>query len=134
MNQIMFDSNLLFYSAVAVTTTGTGGTTGSAGPKALQVDKTPAAGLEIEVVVTAAAGSTTGGTLDILIMGSADDSTYTQVGSFERITNASTGRYIARVQTKKKYLRLDRTVGTGTGFSATITAGIVSGGQRDLYS
>lgn len=130
----MLDTNLLMYSAKAITTSGTGGTSGSTNPKAITVDKTPAAGVEIEVIVSAVAGSTAGGTLDLSIMGSDDDLTYVEVGAFSRITNASTGRYVARVQSKKKYLRLDSTVGTGTGFSATITAGIVSAGQRDLYA
>lgn len=131
----MFDADLLFYSALAVTTSGTGGLSTSSNPKALRVDKTPAEGHLIEVAVTAVAGSSTGGTMTFAVLGSDDDVTYTAVGNVVTgIVNTAVNRYFKRVQTKYKYIRLDPTVGTGTGFSATITAGIVTGGQRDTFA
>lgn len=130
----MFDANLLFFNGVAVTTTGTGGTSGSSNTKAIAAYKTPADGVEAEIVFTAVAGSTTGGTIAFKVMGSADDSTYVQIGQTPSYTNAAIGRYLHRIRTTYKYVRLDPVVGTGTGFSATVYAGIVSGGQRDHYA
>lgn len=129
----MFDATLLFFNGVAVTTTGTGGTSGSTNTKALTINKTPADGLEAEIIFTAVAGSTTGGTIAFKIMGSADDSTYVQIGQTPSYTNAAVGRFLHRFRTPYKYVRLDPVVGTGTGASITVYAGIVTGGQRDQY-
>lgn len=131
----MFDANLLFFNGVAVTTTGTGGTSGSSNTKAATINKTPADGLEIAINFTAAAGSTTGGTIYFKVMGSADDSTYVQIGQTPSYTPPTAlTRHLHRVRTDYKYIRLDPVVGTGTGFSATVYAGIVTGGAADHYN
>lgn len=117
----MFDSNLLFHNAAALTTTGN-----SSG---LDIGKTPNDGVDIEIAVTAIAGSTTGLTMDFIVQESDDNSTYNNLATFAQIT--TTGRWTRRVQSKKRYLRLNRTAGAATGLSYTVTAGIVSGQQRD---
>lgn len=117
----MFDSSLLFTDATAVTTTGNS--------TALNINKTPADGVDVELCVTAVAGSTTGLTLDAVVHESADNSTYNAVTTFAQV--AATGRWVRRVQSKKAYLRITYTVGAATGASFTLTAGIVSGSQRD---
>lgn len=127
----MLDSDLQFFNGVAITTTGTGGTSGSSNTKAITNYKTPGDGMWIGVFVTAVAGSTTGGTLQFKVMGSDDDSTYTEFSRSPIYTNAAVNRYYFRVQHKYKYMRLDPVVGTGTGFSATVRAGVVTGVQRD---
>lgn len=114
----MFDSNLLFHNAVALNANGN-----SSG---LNIGKTPADGVWVEIVVTAASGTTP--TIDFKVQESDDDSTYNDVVVFPQITG--TGRWFRKVQSKKAYLRLNRTVG-GTSPNFTVTAGIVSGPQRD---
>jgi hypothetical protein len=118
----MLDANLLFHNAATLTTSGD-----SSG---LDVKKTAADGLWVEIVVTALAGSTTGRTLDFRVDESDNDSTYNADVTFPQIT--AVGRYYRRVQSKKRYLRLNRVAGAATGLSATVTAGIVSGAQRDV--
>jgi hypothetical protein len=130
----MIDSTLLFFNGVAITTTGTGGTSGSSNTKAITNYKSPGLGQVIGIHVTTVAGSTTGGTIQFALMGSADDSTYVEFGRTPIYTNAAVGRYFVRTQHKYKYMRLDPIVGTGTAFSATVYAGIVSGGQRDSWA
>lgn len=130
----MLDSDLQFFNGVAITTTGTGGTSGSSNTKAITNYKSPGQGQTIGIFITAVAGSTTGGTIQFKLMGSDDDSTYTQFGVTPNYTNAAVGRYFYRTQHKYKYMRLDPVVGTGTGFSATVRAGIVTGGQRDTWA
>lgn len=114
----MFDSNLLFHNAAALTATGN-----SSG---LDIKKTPADGVWVEIAVTAVAGTTP--TADFKVQESDNDSTYNDVVTFPQIT--ATGRHFRLVQSKKRYLRLARTIG-GTTPSFTVTAGIVSGIQRD---
>lgn len=113
----MFDANLLFHNAAALTTSGNS--------SSLDIRKTAADGVVVEIAVTALAGSTTGRTLDFIVQESDDDSAYNNNTTFAQIS--ATGRYQRRVQTKKRYLRLNRVAGAATGLSATVTAGIVSG-------
>lgn len=114
----MLDSNLLFHDAAALTATGN-----SSG---LDIKKTPAGGVWVGIFVTAVSG--TAPTADFKVQESDDDSTYNDVVTFGQITAA--GRWFRLVQSKKRYLRLARTIG-GTIPSFTVTAGIVSGPQRD---
>lgn len=119
----MFDYNLLFThssgAAVAVTTTGNS--------TALAVEKTPASGVDVEIVITAVSGTGTP-TMTPVLYESDDDSTYYALATWKDIT--ATGRYTRRAQSKRKYLRLTYTL-TGTSPSFTTLAGIVSGPQRD---
>jgi hypothetical protein len=117
----MFDSNLLFHNAAALTTTGNS--------SALDVKKTAAEGVPVEIAVTAVAGSTTGLTMDFIVAESDDDSTYNNLVTFPQIS--AVGRYTRIVQSQKRYLRLSRTAGAATGLSMTVTAGIVSGNLPD---
>lgn len=117
----MLDANLLFHNAAALTTTGNS--------SSLNVKKTPAEGVWVEVCVTASAGSATGKTIDFIVQESADDSTWNNLVTFPQIT--TTGRWARKVQSKKAYLRLNRTAGAATGLSFTVTAGIVSGPTDD---
>lgn len=114
----MYDNNLLFHDAAALNSNGN-----SSG---LNIGKTPAKGVWVEIAVTAASG--TSPTIDFVVQESDDDSTYNDLVTFEQITE--TGRWSRLVQSKKPYLRLNRTLG-GTSPSFTVTAGIVSGPQRD---
>lgn len=117
----MFDANLLFTNAAAVTTSGNS--------SALDIKKTPAEGVPVEIAVTAVAGSTTGLTLDAAVQESDNNSTYNTVATFPQITAA--GRYTRVVQSKKRYLRIAYVAGAATGLSFTLTAGIVSGNLPD---
>jgi hypothetical protein len=120
----MFDSNLLFHNAAALTTTGNSAS--------LDVKKTPAEGVVVEVAVTAVAGSTTGLTMDFIVQESDNDSTWNNLVTFPQIT--AVGRQTRVVQSQKRYLRLARTAGAATGLSMTVTAGIVSGNLPDEVS
>jgi len=115
----MFDANLLFHNAAALTASGNS--------SSLDVKKTPVAGVPVEVVVTAVSGTTP--TLDLVVQESDDDSNWNDVVTFKQITG--TGRWGGLVQSKKRYLRLARTVG-GTTPSFTVTAGINTGFERDM--
>jgi hypothetical protein len=117
----MFDTNLLFHNAAALTTSGNSAS--------LDIRKTAAEGAVVEIAVTALAGSTTGRTIDFIVQESDDDSAYNNNTTFAQLS--ATGRVTRRVQSKKRYLRLNRVVGTGTGASFTVTAGIVSGNIKD---
>lgn len=117
----MFDTNLLFHNAAALTASGN-----SSG---LDVQKTPGGGVWVEIVVSAVSG--TSPTADFKVQESNDDSTYNDVATFAQIV--ATGRHARLVQSKKRYLRLARTIG-GTTPSFTVTAGIVSGAPQDQVS
>jgi len=114
----MFDANLLFHDAAALTATGNS--------SSLDVKKTDVNGVVVKVVVTAVSGTTP--TLDLKVQESDDNSTWKDLVTFDQIT--STGRWSRLVQSKRRYLRLARTVG-GTTPSFTVTAGIASGMERD---
>ncbi len=115
----MFDANLLFHNTAALTATGNS--------SALDVKKTPANGVNVSIVVTAVSG--TSPTADFVVQESDDNSTWNDLVTFAQIT--TTGRWSRLVQSKKRYLRLKRTIG-GTTPSFTVTAGIKSGVQRDF--
>lgn len=118
----MFDSNNLFSNGQVVTANAMATTE-------LNIAKTSARGVWVEVVVTAASG--TSPTLDIALKEKASASVASSdrtVRQFAQMT--STGRQCFLVQTKQPYVNLSYTVG-GTSPSFTVTAGIVSGPQRD---
>jgi len=119
----MFDTNLLFHNAAALTTSGNS--------SSLDIRKTAAAGGPVEIAVTASAGSTTGKTIVFKVQESDDDFSADTVDLVTFPTITGGGRWTRRVQSKKRYLRLNRVVGAGTGASFTVTAGIVSGNLKD---
>ena len=121
----MFDTNLMFHSAATLTTTGVT-------PTALDVGKTPAAGVDVEIVVTSLAGSAGAGLTLAFSVEECDttNGTWVALATFPSII--ATGRHNRVVQSKRRYLRLPLTAGTATGLSAVVTAGIVSGQQRDM--
>lgn len=118
----MFDQNKMFSDAQVVAASGDA-------TNDLDVGKTPAEGVPVEVVVSAVSG--TSPTLNVTIQESDDDSTYTDLVKFPQIT--AVGRHMRLVQSAKRYLRADYVVG-GTTPSFTITAGIVSGFHPDQVS
>jgi len=113
-----FDANLLFYNATTLTTATTS--------TILDVQKTPANGVPIELAVTSMSSST--GTLDVVVKASDSTTTgFVTVATFAQVTYSASGatRHLV-VQTKKRYLELvPTTAGTTPGF--VVTAGIVSG-------
>ena len=110
----MFDSNLMF-TAAAVTADGNS--------SVLDIGATPANGVVIEVAVTAVSGSSP--TMDIVVQESADNSTYKALATFDQIT--ATGRQTRRVQSSKRYLRLNYDIGGSSSPSFTMANGIASG-------
>ncbi len=119
-----FDSNLLFSSAQVVTTTADSTTS-------LNIKKTPAKGVPIEIAVTAQSGSGSP-TLDAVVKESTDGVTYVNLVTFDQIT--TTGRWTRQVQTQKAYLKITYTIGGTTSPSFTVTSGIVSGAPFDQVS
>lgn len=123
----MFDANQMFESALAVTADAFCTT-------AVAVNKTPAEGLLVEVVVTAVDNTT--GTLAVTAYGQAADSgwaTSSEVSGRYKASITAVGRYFFRVFTKLKYVKLYWDVG-GTSPGFTLTAGIVPNGQRDMVA
>lgn len=119
----MFDTNLLFINAATITTS-------SSTPPSIDVGKTPADGIDVQVCVTALSGSATGLTLDFTVEEcDTTNGTWVVVNTFPQFTG--TGRTTRRVQSKRRYLRMPYTAGAATGLSSTVTAGIVSGTPRD---
>jgi hypothetical protein len=110
----MYDANLLFTSASAITTDGVSTN--------LAVYKTPAAGLWVQIDVTAVSG--TSPTLDVSVLekdGTSIAATDQKVVVFPQIT--AVGSYRRLVQSKKSHLALYYDVG-GTTPSFTLTSGI----------
>lgn len=123
----MFDANGMFESAVAVTADAFCTT-------AVAINKTPAEGLLVEVVVTAVDNTT--GTLAVKAYSQAADSawaTTADVVGEHKSSITAVGRYFFRIFSKKKYVKLYWDVG-GTSPGFTITAGIATGGQRDMVA
>lgn len=110
----MFDANLLFTNGTAITTNGDS--------TVIDLKKTPAGGVPVEIAVTAVTG--TSPTLDAVCAESDNNSDYNTVVTFPQITAAGVTTRV--VQSKKRYLKLTYTVG-GTDPSFTTKAGIVSG-------
>lgn len=110
----MFDANLLFSDSVAIS--------GNGNSSSVNIKKTPANGIDIEIAVTAKSG--TSPTLDVKVQESNNDSSYNDLVSFAQFTDV--GRQTRRVQSKKAYLRLAYTTG-GTTPNFTVKAGVVSG-------
>jgi hypothetical protein len=118
----MFDQNLLFSDGQALTAD-------AYSTYAVAVNKTPAAGVWIEVAVTEL---TTTSELDVIVLEKAADSGWDYTSTAQKLAQkkiTATGRYFILVQSKSAYLKLYFD-GTGWG-TATVTAGIVSGPQRD---
>lgn len=123
----MFDSAQLFESALAVTAD-------AWSTNAIAVNKTPADGLLVEVAITAKDNTT--GTLSVKAYEQAADSgwaTSSPVAGQVASSITTTGRYFFRIMSKLKYVKLYFDVG-GTSPGFTITAGIVTGGQRDMVA
>ena len=102
---------------------------------AVAVNKTPHDGVDIEICVTA------GATVDpilVRVLAKSADSAWDYTNETQKIgqvnfvapTTAAPQRKVIHVQTKLAYLKLHYD-GTGWG-TATVTAGIVSGQQRDM--
>ena len=120
------DANQLFSNAQVITASGWS-------TNAVQVGKTPTDGLEIEVNITAASGTTP--TIDIVAYERAADSgwatTDPKCGVLKQMT--TTGRLYFRVMSKLQFVKLYATV-AGTTPSFTVTAGPCTGGQRDMVA
>lgn len=115
----MLDANLFLRTSGAVSLTQTETTTGVA------IKGTPQAGLACRVIVPK---KSIGDTVRVKLQHSTDDSTYTDLVSFETvasITAASTtsSEYVRRFATELKYVRAELTVlGTSPDFGAVVVA------------
>lgn len=122
----MFDSNLMFSNAQVVGAD-------AYSTNAIEIGKTPADGVWIEVVVTAKGALVTALTVQVLQKSTDAGWLFSdvtqQLGTLD-IAGAAVGRYFIRVQSKKAFLKLYYDI-TLTGNDVTVTAGIVSGPQRD---
>lgn len=118
-----FDSLQLFTDALAITATGDS--------SKVTINTTGIDGQLIEVAVTLVSG--TDPTLDIVVNESEDDfSSEQQIATMEQIIAA--GRFFVKVNSNKEKLRLGFTIGGTNTPTFTLTAGIVSGGQRDTFA
>ena len=116
----MFDKNLLFYDGVTLTTATTS--------TILDVGKTPAHGIGIELAVTSMSSST--GTLDVVVKESDSTTTgFVTIATFPQVTYNNVGARYMVVQSTKRYLELVPTTG-GTSPGFVVTAGVVSGPSR----
>ncbi len=107
----MFDKNLLFSNAQVVNAD-------ADSTNVLTINKTPADGIDIELAVTAASGTTP--TLDTIVV----DASGRTVAHFPQLTG--TGAKALRVQANSTTLKLTYDVG-GSSPSFTVTAGITTG-------
>jgi len=110
-----FDSSLLFFDSQVIST--------EAETAYLDISKTPANGIGIEVACLATTSST--GTLDVVVKDGDTTAAVVTVATFPQITSAGGVKYLV-VQSKRKYLALVATPG-GTTPGFTVKAGIVSG-------
>lgn len=120
----MFDSNLLFSNAVTLTATGNS--------TILDISKWPSGGAWVELAVVGTVSGTTP-TLDAKVQYS-DSPTFASGISdgpdFNQIT-VTDRRQALLCQSKKRYARIAYTVGGTTPSFGGVTAGIVSGPNRD---
>lgn len=119
----MFDDDALFSDAQALSAD-------AYSTNAVEIDKTPEDGLWIEVAATAMA---TTAYIDIYVLEKAADSAWSYTDETQRMGNfrvtGSGSRAYFHVQSKLAYLKLYYN-GDAWG-TATVTAGIVSGPQRE---
>lgn len=116
----MFDANLLFHNAQVITQAGDSA--------AIEIQKTAATGVPVEIAVT----QTSGGTFSIQFSVAESDSTtsgWQTLVTFPPITVPT--RLTRVVQSRRRYLRLSRPAPDGNNPSCTVTAGIVSGNLPD---
>lgn len=119
----MYDTNLLFFNNIALTTTTNA---------VLNHKKTPAAGIWAEIALKNLVGSASGGTIDAVIAESDDNSVYNNLVTFPQVlAGTGNGRWNRLVQSQKAYLKLTVTLGTGTGLAGSLTAGLVTGPVQD---
>ena len=99
---------------------------------AVEVDKTPEAGLWVEVVVRGAVTGTSP-TMDVTAYGRAADSgwatTDRKVGVSEQIT--AIGRYFLKIQTDLAFVKLYYTLGGTTPVFNDVDAHVVIGPEQD---
>lgn len=122
----MFDANLLFTNNLAISATGNS--------SILDISKWPAQGAWVELTVTGAITGTTP-TLDAKVQYS-DSGTFASGISdgpdFNQIIPATANKRQALLcQSKKKFARIAYTVGGTTPVFNGVTAGVVSGPNRD---
>lgn len=122
-----FDSEQLFSSAQAVTED-------TWSTNAIAVNKTGAEGVLIEVKATGSAG--TSPTVDVIAYERAADSGWATTDPKAGVlrTVSADGRYFFRVMSKLKYVKLYYDIGGTGSVSWTITAGPVTGGQREMVA
>jgi hypothetical protein len=123
----MWDSGLFLrtsgVASLTETTTGTG----------VAINRTPTAGLACAVIIPKMA---TGDTVRVKLQHSTDDSTYTDLVSFETVASITVARttsakFVRRFATELKYVRYEATVaGTSPDFGAVV----VVIGDRDQWN
>lgn len=120
----MLDTNLLFSNNVNLSATGFS--------SILDLRKTPGDGVEVEIANVGTVTGTTP-TLDAVVQHS-DSPTFASGivngPAFPQVTTTAQ-RNIVRTQSKKRYARISYTLTGTTPVFNGVTAGIVSGGQRD---
>jgi hypothetical protein len=123
----MFDSGLFLRTAgvasLTETTTGTG----------VAINRTPAAGLACVVLVPK---QSVGDTVRVKLQHSTDNSTYTDLVSFETVASITAARttsakFVRRFATEMKYVRYEATV---AGTSPDYGAVVVAIGDRDQWN
>lgn len=123
----MLDANLLFSTAQVVTAT-------AFSTLALDLGKTAAGGVWVEVIHTAVTGTTP--TLDVTAYTKDTDSAWATTDRKAGVGQAQVtvaGRHFFRIQSKNRYVKLHYVV-DGTSPSFTTTAGIVSGPTQDAVA
>lgn len=117
----MFDENLLFFNGQTITETTNGAW--------IDLGKTGAAGVTVELVLRSTGGSETGKTFDVKIQDADDTAAPHDVVSFDQ--QSAEGRWTRQFQSQRRYARAVATWGAGTGITAEVTLGIVSGPPQD---
>ncbi len=120
----MFDNNLLFSNAQALTAD-------DYSTNAINIAKTPNHGVDVEVCFTAFA---TVDAITVRVLEKSANSGWDYSSDAQKIAQiqfTGTGRKRIHIASKQPYLKLHYDGATWGGGSATVTAGIVSGGPRD---